>query len=95
MAQKFKPTTPLKTSASASALKETKTLSNEPVEFIFDKSNYKFLIISVLIVAFGFVLMSGTTDIYSNTKIVIAPIVVLAGFALGFYAILKKPEVSK
>ena len=68
MAQKFKPTTPLKTSAAASAPKATKTLSNEPVEFIFDKSNYKFLIISVLIVAFGFVLMSGTTDIYSNTK---------------------------
>ncbi len=94
MAQKFKPTTPLKTSAEA-AKPALKTISTEPVQFIFDKSNYKFLIISVLIVAFGFVLMSGTTDIYSNTKIVIAPIVVLAGFGLGFYAILKKPEVSK
>ncbi len=45
-------------------------------------------------IAFGFVLMAGTTDIYSTTKIVIAPIVVLAGFALGFYAILKKPEAK-
>ena len=43
------------------------------------------------IVALGFVLMAGTTDIYSTTKIVIAPIVVLAGFALGFVALLKKP----
>jgi hypothetical protein len=93
MAQKFKPTTPLKTSAEIA--KPTKAISTEPVQFIFDKSNYKFLIISVLIVAFGFVLMSGTTDIYSTTKIVIAPVVVLAGFGLGFYAILKKPEVSK
>ncbi|MDN3580170.1 DUF3098 domain-containing protein [Mucilaginibacter flavus] len=94
MAEKFKPTTPLKTSASAAAPKAPKTTSTEPVEFIFDKSNYKFLIISALIVAFGFVLMSGTTDIYSTTKIVIAPVVVLAGFGLGFYAILKKPEVK-
>ncbi|WP_317169317.1 DUF3098 domain-containing protein [Mucilaginibacter humi] len=44
--------------------------------------------------AFGFFLMSGTTDIYSTTKIVIAPIVVLAGFGIGFYAILKKPEAK-
>jgi hypothetical protein len=39
--------------------------------------------------------MSGTTDIYSTTKIVIAPIVVLGGFGIGFYAILKKkPEAE-
>jgi hypothetical protein len=38
--------------------------------------------------------MSGTTDIYSNTKIVVAPIVVLTGFGIGFYAILKKPEAK-
>lgn len=66
--------------------------SNEPVNLLYDKSNYRILAISVLIVAIGFVLMSGTTDIYNSTKIVIAPIVVLAGFALGFWAILKKPE---
>jgi hypothetical protein len=65
-----------------------------PSQFIFGKENYMWLIISIAVVAFGFVLMSGTTDIYSNTKIVIAPLVVLAGFALGFYAILKKPSVK-
>ena len=94
MAQQFKPTTPLKTSAQAAKPTLKTTGTTTPVEFIFDKGNYKFLIISVLVVAFGFVLMSGTTDIYSTTKIVIAPIVVLAGFGLGFYAILKKPEVK-
>lgn len=65
-----------------------------PVKFIFDKSNYTWFIISIAVVAFGFVLMSGTTDIYSTTKIVIAPIVVLAGFGIGFYAILKKSDVK-
>ena len=65
-----------------------------PVQFIFGKENYRLLIISIAVVAVGFVLMSGTTDIYSTTKIVTAPIVVLAGFALGFVAILKKPSVK-
>ena len=64
--------------------------SNTPVKFIFDKSNYTWFIISIAVVAFGFFLMSGTTDIYSTTKIVIAPMVVLGGFALGFFAIFKK-----
>jgi hypothetical protein len=80
------------------ALQQSKTAATKtttaPVQFIFGKENYRILIISIAIVAFGFVLMSGTTDIYSTTKIVIAPIVVLAGFGLGFYAILKKPSTK-
>lgn len=68
-----------------------KATDNQPVNFLYDKSNYRLLAISVAIVALGFVLMAGTTDIYSTTKIIIAPIVVLAGFAFGFVALLKKP----
>lgn len=60
------------------------------VHFVFEKQNYILMIASILVVIIGFVLMSGTTDIYSFTKIVLAPIVVLGGFALGFFAILKK-----
>lgn len=66
------------------------TDSNNKNEFIFDKSNYTVMLISIAVVILGFFLMSGTTDIYSATKIVVAPIVVLIGFAIGFYAILKK-----
>ena len=84
-----KPTTPIKTTAPARPYKETNTT---PVTFVFDKSNYRMLIIAIAVVILGFILMSGTTDIYSTTKIVIAPVVVLAGFAIGFYAILKKPS---
>jgi len=63
-----------------------------PAYFVFGKANYRLLIISIAVVAFGFILMSGNTDIYSNTKIVVAPLVVLGGFALGFFAIFKKSE---
>jgi len=68
---------------------------NKPINFVFGKVNYQLLAASILVVTVGFVLMSGNTDIYSNTKIVLAPIVVLAGFGLAFYAILKKPSAPK
>lgn len=93
MAQKqSKPVTPVKHSSSARTT--TKASDAKPVGFVFDKGNYKLFIISIAIVAFGFLLMSGTTDIYSTTKIVIAPLVVLGGFAVGFFAIFKKPTVK-
>lgn len=59
-------------------------------EFIFNTSNYRWMIASILVVALGFGLMIGTTDIYDFRKTVLAPIVVLTGFGIGVYAILKK-----
>jgi hypothetical protein len=79
-----KPTSAIKTSS------PSKEGGHVPVKFVFDKSNYRWFIIAIAVVIFGFILMSGTTDIYSTTKIVVAPVVVLAGFGIGFYAILKK-----
>ncbi|MFI5162817.1 MAG: DUF3098 domain-containing protein [Sphingobacteriales bacterium] len=87
-----KPTAPVKTSAYSKP--QAKESNATPIQFVFGKSNYRLLIISIVVVILGFVLMSGTTDIYSNTKIVVAPVVVLAGFALGFVAILKKPSAE-
>jgi hypothetical protein len=59
-------------------------------EFIFSKANYRWMLISIAVVALGFCLMIGTTDIYDFRKIVLAPLVVLIGFGIGFYAIIKK-----
>ncbi|HVW97093.1 MAG TPA: DUF3098 domain-containing protein [Mucilaginibacter sp.] len=88
MAQKItKPAQPVKTSTKSA---HRATADARPVYFVFGKENYRLLIISIAVVALGFVLMSGNTDIYSTTKIVIAPLVVLGGFALGFLAIFKK-----
>jgi hypothetical protein len=74
------------------AQKQSNTPENGSVQFVFGKLNYQLLIASILVVIVGFILMSGETDIYSFRKIVLAPIVVLSGFALGFYAVLKKPS---
>jgi len=59
-------------------------------ELVFTKKNYQLLLISMAIVAVGFILMMGTTDIYDFRKTLLAPLVVLFGFAFGIYAILKK-----
>ncbi|MGX5687343.1 DUF3098 domain-containing protein [Arcticibacter tournemirensis] len=63
---------------------------NRQVYFIFDKSNYRLMLISIAVVVIGFALMAGDTNIYDFRKTVLAPIVVLIGFTIGFFAILKK-----
>ncbi len=71
------------------------TQKNNPAEkpktgFVFGKANYRLMLLSIAVVALGFILMIGDTDIYDFRKIVLAPAVVLIGFGIGFFAILKK-----
>lgn len=67
--------------------------SHQPM--VFQKDNYRWLLISIAVVIVGFLLMTGTEgDIYDFRRIVLAPVVVLIGFGLGFYAILKKRTVK-
>jgi len=79
---------------SAENEKQEKVIKAVKSKFIFDKQNYILMIASVLIIIIGFMVMSGSEDIYSTVKITIAPIIVLAGFGLGIYAIMKKPAES-
>ena len=70
--------------------------------FIFDKTNYIIMIAGVVLILIGFILMSGgaTTDpnvfpkeeLYSFRRITLAPIVVMLGFAVEIFAILKRPK---
>ncbi|WP_437919770.1 DUF3098 domain-containing protein [Sphingobacterium sp. LRF_L2] len=72
---------------------KSSSLRNEPkAGFAFEKINYQIFIASIATVVLGFILMMGTEDIYSFTKITLAPLVVIIGFALGFVAILYKPK---
>jgi hypothetical protein len=80
------------TISKAKASAQQDSAAGSPVKFIFGKTNYLWFVISIAVVTLGFFLMAGTTDIYSSTKIVVAPVVVLAGFGIGFYAILKKSD---
>ena len=70
-------------------------------DFLFDRSNYTFMIAGVVLIIIGFMLMSGGKspdphkfnfdEIYSFRRITLAPIVALLGFGLEIYAIMKKP----
>src|SRR3954469_16318358 len=75
--------------------------SGEP-SFLFDKENYTWMIGGILLIFIGFMLMSGGKsadphafnydEIYSFRRITLAPIIVLLGFAVEVYAIMKKPK---
>lgn len=70
---------------------QTGKASGKPVVFMFDRENYKWMFISIAVIILGFILMAGKEDIYSFRILVISPIVVLSGFGIGIYAIMKKP----
>ncbi|AFD07972.1 DUF3098 domain-containing protein [Solitalea canadensis] len=72
-------------------LKPTENKTDKNVTFLFGRQNYILMLAGLAVIILGFVCMSGTTDIMSNTKIVVAPILVLAGFVIEFFAIFKKP----
>jgi cytochrome bd-type quinol oxidase subunit 2 len=70
-------------------------------EFAISKENYKLLIIGFIIIVIGFLLMIGghsddpnvfNREIFSTRRIVIAPLVVVFGFAFEIWAIMKKPK---
>ncbi len=71
--------------------KTTSATQKQKEELVFSKKNYQLLLISIAIVVLGFVLMMGADgDIYDTRRTLIAPVVVLFGFAFGVYAVLKK-----
>ena len=71
-----------------------KNQQEQKTSLLFGKRNYQFFLLSIAVVAIGFLLMMGTEDIYSFTKITLAPLVVVIGFALGVVSILIKPKNS-
>jgi hypothetical protein len=73
--------------------------------YLFGKDNYVLMLVGVIILASGFILMVGgkSTDptkfndneIYSTTRITIAPILILTGFIIEIFAIMKQPKKAE
>ncbi|WP_269221618.1 MULTISPECIES: DUF3098 domain-containing protein [Flavobacterium] len=70
-------------------------------EFLFEKINYKILLIGIGVIALGFILMSGggsddpnvfNESVFDFRRIRLAPTTVLIGFGITIYAILKNPK---
>ena len=71
---------------------------------LFTKDNYLWMLAGVAVMAIGFFLMSGgksadpkvfnDNEVYSTTRITIAPILIIGGLLLEIFAIMKKPKTS-
>lgn len=69
--------------------------------FLFDKMNYILMVAGIVLIFIGFMLMSGgkspnphefhPEEIYSFRRITLAPIILLIGFVVEAYAIMRKP----
>lgn len=77
------------------------TGGNKNIGFPLPAGSYKMIMIGFGIVILGFILMMGggsdspdefSYAIFSFRRITLAPIVVLAGFAFIFWAIMRKPK---
>lgn len=63
-------------------------------EFAFTKENYVLFAIGFGLIILGFILMSGTEDIFSFRKISLSSIVLMGGYVFNIYAIMKRPKVQ-
>ena len=79
-------------------MKEKETLKQE---FLFEKVNYKILLIGIIVITLGFILMSGggsddpnvfNEEIFNFRRIRLAPTMVLIGFGITIYSILKSSK---
>lgn len=70
-------------------------------EFLFEKINYKILLIGIGVIALGFILMSGggsddpnvfNESVFDFRRIRLAPTTVLIGFGITVYAIMKNSK---
>ena len=70
-------------------------------EFAFGKENYILMIIGVAFILLGFILMTGggskdpnvfNEDMFDFRRLTLSPILVLIGFGIEIYAIVKRPK---
>ena len=70
-------------------------------EFAFGKENYRLMLIGLAFIVVGFLLMIGggssdptkfNPEIFSFRRITLAPILILAGYVIEIFAIMKRPK---
>jgi hypothetical protein len=70
-------------------------------QFAFGKENYRLMLIGLALIAAGFLLMIGggsndpnvfNPEIFSFRRITLAPILILAGYVVEIFAIMKRPR---
>jgi hypothetical protein len=73
--------------------------NQQKIVLLFDRHKYTWLIIGLAVTALGFILMIGggsndpaffSEDILNFRRLTLAPVLVLAGYVIQIYAIMKK-----
>lgn len=85
-------------------MSEKKTTDNVNFHFGFRKENYKILLIGLAFNIIGFLLMIGGgskdpnvftgDELFNTTRITIAPILIVSGYIIIIYSIMKKKKKS-
>ncbi len=80
-------------------------MEDKKSQFGFQPENYKLLLIGLAINILGFLLMIGgaaedpncfnASELFSTRRITIAPMLIVAGYIVIIYAIMKRKKVSK
>ncbi len=70
---------------------------------LFGKENYILMLVGLIIMGIGFFVMAGgksadpmkfnDNEIYSFTRITVAPILIMTAFVIEIFAIMKKPKI--
>ena len=76
-------------------------MKKEKRKMVFGKKNYQLMLLGLIFITLGFFLMSGggsedpnifNDEIYNFRRIRVAPILVVIGFIIEVYAIMKNPK---
>jgi uncharacterized membrane protein len=77
---------------------------NDKNNFVFGKDNYIYIIGGIVLTIIGFILMMGGgsddrmafngDELFSKTRITVAPFLVILGYAVVIYGIMKKRKIS-
>ena len=97
-----------KTKSAAKKQNQSATKAANPSEptvktgdFAFGKENYRLMLIGLAFIILGFLLMIGggsddpkvfNPDIFDFRRLTLSPILVLAGYTIEIFAIMKKPK---
>jgi hypothetical protein len=79
---------------------------NKTTPSIFNKNNYMWMLIGIVVIAIGMFLLSGGVSnkdpkmfdkdaVYSTTRVTIAPLLILAGLVIEIFAIFRKPRLDE
>lgn len=85
----------------SSAAKDQPIKTANTGEFAFGKENYRLMLIGLAFILVGFLLMIGggsddpakfSPEIFNFQRLTLAPILILAGYIIEIFAIMKRPK---